>query len=105
MSATFDCTGLTLFAVYQATGILLPHGQGQENYGTLITDPSISQLQVGDVLLFGSSLTNYQHAGIYVGNGYMVDANIAWSPYPGGVQKRAINWETSANPLVGAVRF
>jgi cell wall-associated NlpC family hydrolase len=101
----FDCTGLTLYAVYQATGTVLPHGQGQENYGTLITNPSVSQLLVGDVLLFGSSTSNYQHTGIYAGNGYMWDGNIAYSPYPDGVHERLVSWETAANALVGAVRF
>lgn len=104
-TAGFDCTGLTLFAVYQATNIVLPHGLGQENCGTLISDPSVSQLQPGDVLLFGSSVSNYQHTGIYAGNGVMWDANIALSPYSDGVQERAVSWETAAYPLVGAVRF
>src|SRR4051812_3326765 len=27
----FDCSGLALYAVYKATGILLPHGHGMES--------------------------------------------------------------------------
>jgi cell wall-associated NlpC family hydrolase len=104
----FDCTGLTLYAVYQATGIKLPHGQGQEDDGgTLITNPSISQLEVGDLLLFGSSPSDYQHTAIYAGNGKMWDANVAGAPYPDGVHERTVSWETASPeyPLVGAVRF
>jgi hypothetical protein len=101
----FDCTGLTLYAVFQATHILLPHGQGIENVkgGTLIA--SESQLQPGDIILFGGSITNYVHVGIYAGNGYMWDANTAFKPYPDGVQWRTVKWETGANKFDGAVRF
>jgi cell wall-associated NlpC family hydrolase len=101
----FDCTGLALYAVYQATHIVLPHGQGIENVkgGTRIT--SESQLQPGDVILFGGTWTNYDHVGIYAGNGKMWDANISYSPYPDGVQERTLSWETAALKFVGAVRF
>jgi cell wall-associated NlpC family hydrolase len=107
----FDCTGLTLFAVYHVTHVLLPHGQGQQlggGAGTLITNPAISQLQIGDLLLFGQSTTYYEHTAIYAGNGMMWDANSALYPYPDGVHERTVLWETtgsSPNALVGAVRF
>ena len=101
----FDCTGLTLYAVYQATGITLPHGLGQDQYSTVISDPTLAQLQVGDLLLFGNSISDYVHTGIYAGNGEMWDANIATSSYPDGVHERKVSWETAAEPLVGAVRF
>lgn len=104
----FDCTGLTLYAVYQAIGVVLPHGQGQQYggfVGTLINKPSNSQLQVGDLLLFGGTTSNYVHTGVYAGNGYMWDANIAGKPYSDGVQKRLVTWEEAAYSLVGAVRF
>lgn len=108
----FDCTGLALYAVYQATHIVLPHGQGIENVkgGTRITRES--QLQPGDVILFGGTWTNYQHVGIYAGiqNGQMMmwDANLGYAPYPDGVQKRSLAWETSGSGglnFIGAVRF
>jgi cell wall-associated NlpC family hydrolase len=69
----FDCTGLTLYAVYQATGILLPHGKGQESVpgGTPVAR---SELQPGDLVFFGPSLANYSHAGVYAGGGKMWDA-------------------------------
>jgi len=104
----FDCTGLTLYAVYQVTHIVLPHGQGIENVkgGTRIT--SESQLQPGDVILFGGSWTSYAHVGIYAGNGKMWDANLGGAPYPDGVQERTLAWETSGPHglnFIGAVRF
>lgn len=69
----FDCTGLTLYAVYQATGILLPHGLGQNSRpgGTPVAR---ANLLPGDIVFFGPSLSNYTHAGIYAGGGKMWDA-------------------------------
>lgn len=101
----FDCTGLTLYAVYQATHILLPHGQGIENVKGGMLIQSQSQLLPGDIILFGGSITNYVHVGIYAGNGYMWDANTAIAPYPDGVQERTVKWETAALKFDGAVRF
>jgi len=97
-----------LYAVYQVTHIVLPHGQGIENVkgGTRIT--SESQLQPGDVILFGGSWTSYAHVGIYAGNGKMWDANLGGAPYPDGVQERTLAWETSGPHglnFIGAVRF
>jgi cell wall-associated NlpC family hydrolase len=69
----FDCTGLTLYAVFQVTGILLPHGTGQDS-GHGGTPVARSELQPGDVVFFGPSLAHYTHAGIYAGNGLMWDA-------------------------------
>lgn len=75
----FDCTGLTLYAVYQATGILLPHGRGQESVagGTPVAR---SELQPGDLVFFGPSLVNYSHAGVYAGAGKMWDAQTEGVP-------------------------
>ena len=69
----FDCTGLTLYAVYQVTGILLPHSTGQDS-GHGGTAVAKADLQPGDIVFFGPSLANYTHAGIYAGNGKMWDA-------------------------------
>lgn len=69
----FDCTGLTLYAVYQATGILLPHSTGQDSgHGGMAV--AKAELQPGDIVFFGPSLVNYTHAGIYAGTGKMWDA-------------------------------
>ena len=104
----FDCTGLALYAVYQATHIVLPHGLGIENVkgGTRIT--SEADLQPGDIILFGGTWTNYEHVGIYAGSGKMWDANVGYAPYPNGVQERTLAWETSGSGglnFIGAVRF
>ena len=71
----FDCSGLVLFATYQASGggIRLPHSADlQTRSGTTVpTD----QLQAGDVISFtrpGETVAH--HVGIYVGSGLMVDA-------------------------------
>jgi cell wall-associated NlpC family hydrolase len=96
----FDCTGLSLFAVFHATDITLPHGEGIWNYGTRINSPS--KLAVGDVVLFGGSPTNYDHVGIYAGNGMVWDANTTVGPYGDGVLLRSMRYEYA---FVGAVRF
>ena len=69
----FDCTGLTLYAVHQVTGVVLPHGVGQDSRpgGTPVAK---ADLQPGDIVFFGPSLAEYTHAGIYAGNGRMWDA-------------------------------
>jgi hypothetical protein len=75
---------LPLYAVFQATGITLPHSVGMESYGfrngavvtpTRVTD---SQLQPGDLIFFGGSFSNWDHvplaemaiAGRTLPNGY-----------------------------------
>jgi hypothetical protein len=75
----FDCTGLTLYAVYQATGILLPHGVGQ-NSAPGGTPVARSELQPGDLVFFGPSLAHYTHAGVYAGGGKMWDAQTEHVP-------------------------
>ena len=65
---TFDCSGLVKWA-YGQVGISLPHSAAaQSEMGTAV---SRSNLQVGDLVFFGSPAT---HVGFYVGNGMMLDA-------------------------------
>jgi len=95
----FDCSGLTLFAVFHATGTLLPHFTGsQVGYGTRIT--SVSSLRPGDLVFFGRG--SPEHVGIYAGSGKVWDANVAYSSYPDGVQLRALQ---SEYPFLGGARF
>lgn len=72
----FDCSGLAKYAVYQGTGISLPHRAKDQfaqakNSGKLV---STSNLQPGDLVFFGSSDSKIHHVAIYVGNGNMVEA-------------------------------
>src|ERR1035438_10704347 len=92
----FDCSGLALYAIYQGTGIELPHNAAEQgaNYasygGTLIS--SQSNLEPGDLVYFGGgSLANAVHVGIYAGDGEMWDANTAWGSYPDGVHERSVS--------------
>ncbi len=72
---TFDCTGLVYY-VYKKYGITLPYTTKNVNwkqYGTVIYDTS--KLKSGDILLFGSSENDLNHAGIYDANGgYIIHA-------------------------------
>ena len=69
----FDCTGLTQYAVYKGTGIVLPRVQGQ-NSSSGGVPIGRGDLQPGDIVFFGGSLSNYSHTGVYIGNGRMIDA-------------------------------
>ncbi len=96
----FDCSGLALYAVYQATGILLPH------YSiTQYTNASVyggvrvtrAQLLPGDLVFFtGAGGPSPGHVGVYIGNGQMIDAQQSGVP-------------VAVHPLqsdyVGAVRY
>ena len=65
----FDCSGLVQWAYGQA-GISLPRvAADQEKVGTQL--PSLSQAQPGDLVFYGNPA---YHVGIYLGDGYMVNA-------------------------------
>ena len=66
----YDCSGLTMYA-FRSVGVSLPHSaNGQKGYGVAV---SRAQARPGDLVIFVSGSYGY-HAGIYAGNGYMVDA-------------------------------
>jgi len=66
----YDCSGLTMYA-FRSVGVSLPHqANGQKSYGVAV---SRAQARPGDLVIFVSGSYGY-HAGIYAGNGYMVDA-------------------------------
>ncbi|MFF7183440.1 NlpC/P60 family protein [Streptomyces sp. NPDC008121] len=69
----FDCSGLTLYAYAQA-GINLPRTAAQQY---AVSEPVTKPLP-GDLVVYGSSAASIHHVGIYVGNGWMIDA-----PRPG----------------------
>lgn len=106
----FDCTGLTLYSVFHATRIALPHDGTQAAYAvshgaTRIT--STSALKPGDIVYFGGTWNSFQHAGVYAGTDssgrqQVWDANTAYGPYGDGVHLRLMAYEY---PFVGAARF
>ncbi len=105
----FDCTGLTLYAVYQASGgaITLPHDSSQASAavadgGQEITDQN--SLQPGDLVFFGGTFGDFEHSGVYAGNGEFWDAN----DYNVPVQEHSLSWEEGGSgglPFVGGVRL
>ncbi|MET8578692.1 NlpC/P60 family protein [Streptomyces sp. NPDC005012] len=65
---SFDCSGLTSWA-YGEAGVHIPRtSQAQANAGTRL---SMSQLKVGDLVIFYSDL---HHVGLYAGNGQVLHA-------------------------------
>jgi peptidoglycan DL-endopeptidase CwlO len=87
---TFDCSGLVVWA-YAQLGISLPHFTGDQwNSGVHV---SRAQLRPGDLLFFFADIG---HVGIYVGNGFMLDAPtfgipvgihpVFWNAYDGAVR-------------------
>ena len=109
----FDCSGLALYAVFQATGIVLPHNAAEQGAdyasygGTLIS--SQSNLEPGDLVYFGGgSMVKATHVGIYAGDGEMWDANTAWGSYPDGVHERSMSRTEDGSaglPFDGGVRY
>lgn len=65
---SYDCSGLTLTAWRQA-GVHLPHNAAQQR--NVIRYVDRDQLQVGDLVFYYGNLS---HVGIYVGDGWIVDA-------------------------------
>lgn len=75
-STGFDCSGFTSY-VYKKLGITIPGwvdsgSSSQAGVGTKISN--INDLQLGDLVI----TYNYEHVGIYVGNGQYIN-----SPQPG----------------------
>ncbi|MEU8616600.1 C40 family peptidase [Streptomyces sp. NPDC048623] len=90
---SWDCSGLVQ-AAYRQAGIDLPRISGdQSSRGTAV---SLSNLQPGDILYWGSRSGSY-HVAIYVGGGKYVGAQ---NPST-GVVERDLDWD----PPSGAVRI
>jgi cell wall-associated NlpC family hydrolase len=76
----YDCSGLALYAVYQATHVLLDHYSGSQ-YNNYASNGGVrvarSALKPGDLVFFvGDDGDTAQpgHVGIYAGNGKIIDA-------------------------------
>jgi cell wall-associated NlpC family hydrolase len=77
----FDCMSLVQYAVYQATGIVLPNNGSQlkgvgkiiPKAGTLAKD--VAALRPGDAVFWGGKgMNDFAHSGIYAGDGKVWDA-------------------------------
>ncbi|MFJ4276157.1 NlpC/P60 family protein [Streptomyces coelicoflavus] len=71
----FDCSGLTLYA-YAKSGITLPRTAAAQYAASEPVKPG--NVKPGDLVFYGSSAATIHHVGIYVGDGWMIDA-----PRPG----------------------
>ncbi|MFE2142320.1 C40 family peptidase [Streptomyces sp. NPDC059456] len=91
--SSYDCSGLVQ-AAYRQAGISLPRvSQDQSARGTSV---SLSALQPGDVLYWGSRGSAY-HVAIYVGGGKFVGAQNSST----GIVERPLSYD----PPTGAVRI
>jgi cell wall-associated NlpC family hydrolase len=89
---SWDCSGL-MQAAFKQVGIDLPRvSQAQSTAGTQV---SLSNLQPGDILYWGSAGSAY-HVAVYVGDGMFVGAQ---NPSTGVVER-----PLSYDPPTGAVR-
>jgi cell wall-associated NlpC family hydrolase len=68
---SFDCSGLTMWA-WRAAGVSLPHSATDQYQST--PHVTLSSLQPGDLLYFGSSTGNIGHVTMYVSPGRMIEA-------------------------------
>jgi cell wall-associated NlpC family hydrolase len=84
-SGGFDCSGLVMYALYQASGgkiALAQHlADWQITQGALVTGPApgsavdLTRLQPGDIIGFADTPGGrYHHIGIYAGNGQLLHA-------------------------------
>ena len=72
----FDCSGLVTY-VFAQLGVSLPHYAASQFYSPTAVWVSPKRLQPGDLVFFvGSDGTRKEpgHVGIYVGDGYFIDA-------------------------------
>ncbi|MEU5427737.1 NlpC/P60 family protein [Streptomyces olivoreticuli] len=91
-SSSYDCSGLVM-AAYNQIGISLPRvSQDQSTAGTQV---SLSNLQPGDILYWGSAGSAY-HVAVYVGGGKFIGAQ---NPSAGVVER-----DLSYDMPTGAVR-
>ena len=91
----FDCSGLALYAYYQATGgqLTLPHkAEVQATMGEHV-DPDLEQMQSGDLVFFalGRLGSRIDHVGIYMGDGQMIHATRPCGSCPGSVRIDDLN--------------
>jgi cell wall-associated NlpC family hydrolase len=92
----FDCSGLTQYAVYQATGQTIPRtSQTQREAGQSV---AVSDMRPGDLIVFNNDGA-WGHVGIYAGHGQMIhaprpgktvelaDLSVYWPDFPWDVRR------------------
>ncbi|MBB5938069.1 cell wall-associated NlpC family hydrolase [Streptomyces zagrosensis] len=90
--SSYDCSGLTSVA-FRQVGVTLPRvSQDQSAFGTQV---SLSNLQPGDILYWGSSGSAY-HVAVYIGGGQFIGAQNSGT----GVVQRDMSYDMPT----GAVR-
>lgn len=67
----FDCSGFTQMLVQQR-GIEMPRDAGLQANWTGVIAVDRKDLQPGDLLFFGASLSKITHTGMYLGNGEFI---------------------------------
>ena len=99
----FDCSGLVQY-VFAQLGVSLPHYAAAQWYSPDATWIPPDRLQPGDLVFFigaDGSRTAPGHVGIYVGDGYLIDA-----PHTGAfVRVDSLDGRWFANNYVGAKRI
>ena len=105
----FDCRGLALYSVYQGTAgaVTLPTSTAQAQYsgassygGSYI---SLSSVQPGDLVFFGSSSSDVEHVGIVV-SGTGTSANIVSAiNEEDGITTHTVHWFEGGFSWVAAV--
>lgn len=94
----FDCSGFSQY-IYKQFGVNINRtAASQYSNGKAV---SKSDLQLGDLVMFGSSASNINHVGIYAGNGTIVHA----ANPSRGVTTDTINSGYYNNNYVGARRI
>ena len=99
----FDCSGLVMY-VFAKLGVSLPHFAAAQYYSPDAVYVSPQRLQAGDLVFFtGSDGTREEpgHVGIYVGDGYLIDAPLTGS----FVRFDKLTELKLANEFVGAKRI
>lgn len=74
---SFDCSGLTQWA-WNAGGKYLPHSSRAQYAATSRVE--LSNIQLGDLLFFGPSVSGIHHVAIYAGDGRMIEASQTGTP-------------------------
>lgn len=98
-TATFDCSGLTMYC-FKQIGISLAHSAYTQGYGSTYDKVSSkSSLRRGDLVFFNtmSDSDSCDHVGIYLGNNYFIHASsgagkVVVSDLGSGYYSRVYSW-------------